>query len=51
MSSGSLPPALALSANGHIGGKPTSSGSHSFTVAVTDANHLTRTKALSVKVT
>jgi hypothetical protein len=51
ISSGRLPPGLALSANGHIGGKPTSSGSHSFTVAVTDANHLTRTKALSVKVT
>jgi hypothetical protein len=48
---GTLPPGLALSGNGHIGGKPKSIGSHSFTVAVTDANHLTRTRVLSIKVT
>ncbi len=51
MRSGTLPPGLTLSINGHIGGKPTSRGSHSFTVAVTDANHLSRAKVLSINVT
>jgi hypothetical protein len=51
MSSGTLPPGLTLSTSGHVRGKPTSKGSHSFTVAVTDANHLSRAKVLSINVT
>jgi|GEM_PF-3811993 len=51
IASGTLPPGLTLSTSGHVRGKPTSKGSHSFTVAVTDANHLSRAKVLAINVT
>jgi len=38
LSSGSLPPGLALSATGQISGTPTSLGSFTFTVQASDAN-------------
>ncbi len=38
VSSGSLPPGLALSATGQLSGTPTSAGSFTFTVQASDAN-------------
>ena len=48
--SGSLPPGLSLSSNGNITGTPTTAGSYSFTVRVTDSASATATKALSINV-
>ena len=48
--SGHLPPGLKLSSGGVVSGSPTTAGSYSFTVAVTDANHLTRTRSLTIVV-
>jgi hypothetical protein len=38
LSTGSLPPGLALSSSGVISGTPTAAGTYSFSVGVTDAN-------------
>jgi hypothetical protein len=50
LSSGSLPAGLTLSSGGTISGTPTTSGSQSFTVAMTDANSQSVTQALSISV-
>ena len=47
---GSLPPGLILASNGTLSGTPTSNGTYTFTVQVTDAGSRTATKALSVVV-
>jgi hypothetical protein len=43
-----LPSALTLATNGLISGVPTTSGTNSFIVRITDRNSLTTTKALSL---
>ncbi|RMD79932.1 MAG: hypothetical protein D6809_02435, partial [Gammaproteobacteria bacterium] len=51
LAAGSLPPGLSLDpATGTISGTPTTSGSYSFTVQVTDANGATATQALTLNV-
>ena len=46
--SGSLPPGLALAANGKVSGTPTKEGTYDFTVKVTDAKGETATQALTI---
>ena len=46
--SGSLPPGLALAANGTVSGTPTKAGTYDFTVKVTDAKGETATQALTI---
>jgi hypothetical protein len=46
--SGSLPPGLTLSAAGLISGTPTTTGTYTFTVEVTDSLSDTATKTLSI---
>ena len=46
--SGSLPPGLALAANGTVSGTPTKEGIYDFTVKVTDAKGETATQALTI---
>jgi len=48
--SGSLPNGLSLSTAGVISGKPTRTGTYTFTVEVTDAQGQTATKSLSIYV-
>jgi predicted outer membrane repeat protein len=48
LTSGHLPAGLHLSGSGHLSGKPSTAGRSSFTVAVTDANALTRKQPLSI---
>lgn len=50
ISSGSLPPGLALSAAGVISGTPTADGNFSFSVKVTDKENATATKGLKLKI-
>ncbi len=50
LSNGTLPAGLSLSTAGVISGTPTTSGSSSFTVKVTDANGKTATQSLSLTV-
>ena len=50
VSSGSLPPGIMLSADGNLTGTPTSTGTYSFTVKVTDANNQSATQATSLTV-
>ncbi len=47
---GSLPPGLSLSTQGNITGTPTTGGSFSFTVQVTDTGGRTAVKALTISV-
>ena len=47
---GSLPPGLTLTGGGMISGKPTASGTFSFTVQVSDVNSRTATKTLSITI-
>lgn len=49
--SGSLPPGLGLSANGTIAGTPTTAGSFSFAVQVTDSKKRTGFGAFTITVT
>ena len=49
--SGSLPPGLALAANGTVSGTPTKAGTYDFTVKVTDAKGQTATQALTIVIT
>jgi hypothetical protein len=49
-SSGSLPAGLQLNSNGSIGGMPTTTGSSSFTVQVSDANADTALRPLTLAV-
>ncbi len=51
VSSGSLPAGLSLSSGGVISGTPTTGGSSSFTVQVTDTNSNTATGNLSITIT
>jgi len=51
LDSGSLPAGLSLSATGVISGTPTSGGTSTFTVRVTDAVSSTATKTFSITVT
>lgn len=48
--SGSLPPGLSLSANGSISGTPTTAGTFSFAVQVTDSRKLTGFGAFTITV-
>lgn len=48
--SGSLPPGLSLSPAGTISGTPTTGGTFTFTVQVTDSGKRTASKALSIAV-
>ena len=48
--SGSLPAGLSLSSGGTISGTPTSAGTSSFTVQVTDSNSRTGSAALSITI-
>jgi hypothetical protein len=52
VTSGALPPGLSLSGSGVISGKPTTKGTFSFTVKVTDTSNPVQTakKALSLVV-
>jgi hypothetical protein len=50
VSAGTLPPGIALAANGALSGTPTQGGSFNFTVGVTDANQRTGTASLSIRV-
>ncbi len=50
VSSGSLPPGLSLSADGTLSGTPTTAGTYSFTVKVTDANSQSGTEATSLTI-
>ena len=50
ISSGTLPPGLALSSAGAITGTPTTAGTYSFTVRVTDSAPATITKTFSLTV-
>jgi large repetitive protein len=50
ISSGSLPPGISLSASGVLSGTPTSTGTYSFTVKLTDAAGQTTTKATTLTV-
>ena len=51
VSSGSLPPGIALGAStGLLSGTPTTAGTYSFTVKVTDASGLTSTEAATVTI-
>jgi hypothetical protein len=45
-----LPPGLTLNSSGGIGGTPTSEGTSTFTVIVTDGNGLTATKDYSITI-
>jgi mono/diheme cytochrome c family protein len=47
---GSLPPGVAVTSAGAVTGTPTTAGSYSFTVLVSDAKSATATKALSVAI-
>lgn len=47
---GTLPPGLSLSAAGVISGTPTTGGTYSFTVTVTDATSLSSSATLSITV-
>ncbi|WP_435102361.1 putative Ig domain-containing protein [Halarchaeum sp. P4] len=51
VSSGSLPPGLALTSSGVLSGAPTQQGTYTFTVRATDANGATATKQYSLSVT
>jgi Putative Ig domain/Bacterial Ig-like domain (group 2) len=51
VSAGNLPPGLALNTNGDLAGVPTTTGTFSFTVKVTDAKNLTATGNFSVTIT
>ncbi|MGG1945749.1 putative Ig domain-containing protein [Trinickia sp. NRRL B-1857] len=48
LSSGSLPAGLALASSGALTGKPTASGSTTFTLRVTDANNASATQSYTV---
>ena len=48
ISAGSLPAGLALAGSGSIAGTPTTAGTYSFTVKVTDAANLSSTKAFQI---
>lgn len=47
---GALPPGLSLSTSGVITGTPTTGGSYTFTVQVTDAGKRTASKSLSIAI-
>jgi hypothetical protein len=51
ISSGSLPAGLTLSASGHISGTPTTAGTSSFTVKVTDSSSPAQTATASLSIT
>ena len=51
VSSGTLPAGLSLGASGTISGTPTTAGTASFTVTVTDSSKGSASKALSIAVT
>jgi len=48
--SGTLPPGVAVTSAGAVTGTPTTAGTYSFTVLVSDAKSATATKALSVTI-
>ncbi|WP_224369118.1 putative Ig domain-containing protein [Hyalangium versicolor] len=48
--SGTLPAGLVLSTSGQLSGTPSTAGSKSFTVSVTDSNNATATQTLTVPV-
>ena len=50
LESGTLPPGLALSGGGSLGGTPTVAGSYPFAIRVTDANGLTVTGTRTVSI-
>ncbi|BEP94391.1 hypothetical protein GmRootA79_27750 [Acidovorax sp. A79] len=50
VSSGSLPPGMSLSASGVLSGTPTTPGSYSLVVVVTDSNGLSSTLTLNITV-
>lgn len=50
ITTGSLPPGLSMSSSGVISGTPTSNGSFTFTVQVTDSGNRTATKTLTISV-
>jgi thermitase len=50
VSAGALPAGLSLSSSGVISGAPTTAGSYSFTVRVTDSKSATATRNLSITV-
>jgi type II secretory pathway pseudopilin PulG len=50
VTSGSLPPGLALSSQGSISGTPTADGSYNFTVSVTDDESRVATKSLAITI-
>jgi hypothetical protein len=50
VTAGALPPGLALSTGGVLSGTPTTAGSYTFTVTVTDANSLTASASYTVPV-
>jgi hypothetical protein len=47
---GKLPPGITLGSGGRLSGQPTTKGDYSFVAAVTDDNHLTVTRSLSIDV-
>ena len=51
ISTGTLPPGLAMNANGDLAGLPTAPGTYSFTVMVTDATNETATGNFGITVT
>jgi len=50
LDAGALPPGLTLSPGGALGGTPTTAGSYSFTIRVTDSLSATATKVFSLTV-
>jgi uncharacterized repeat protein (TIGR01451 family) len=50
LATGSLPPGISLSASGVLSGTPTSAGTYSFTVKLTDALGQTTTKATTLTI-
>jgi hypothetical protein len=50
LASGSLPPGLTLDADGWLSGTPTTPGTYSFTVQVTDSGNVSQTASVQVPV-
>jgi alpha-tubulin suppressor-like RCC1 family protein len=50
VTSGSLPPGLTLDADGLLSGTPTTAGTYSFTLQVTDANGATASQSVSLTI-